>query len=112
MVDIASAQMPYSGTVFTLTCTIRVDENVNTAVDVDGVWSKGAVQLANNSCISISETTSTGDRTYTTTLTFSPLRNNSVDAGNYTCNAIVTSLLPYITSNSNSDTHQLDVIGK
>ena len=104
--------MPYNGTVFTLTCTIGVDENVDTSVNVDGVWIRGDDLLANDSNINISGTSLIRDMTYATTLTFSPLRNNSVDTGEYTCTATVISPSQYIIYNSNSDTLQLDVVGK
>ena len=104
--------MPYNGTVFTLICTIKVHKNVDTTVDVSGVWTKGAALLADSSYMSISQATPTENNTHETTLTFNPLRNESFDTGNYTCSANVTSPSPYITSNSSSSNIHLSVVGK
>ena len=111
---VASAHVPYAGTVFTLTCTIQVHGNVDTPVDVTGEWSKGGLTLLADSseCINISEATSIVDTfTYETSLTFIALRSSD-DAGEYTCNATVSSTpQTYIFPNSNTNTFHLDIKG-
>ena len=113
-VAVFGAQISYAGTLFTLTCTIQVNENVHTPIDVTGEWSKGGVTLAVDSsgCMNISEAISTVDMfTYETSLTFTPLRS-SVDAGEYTCNATVSSVpQTYIRPNSNTNTFHLVING-
>ena len=98
---------------FTLTCTVRVNENVDTSVDVTGEWSKGGMALVvdNSGCISISEATTMDRFTHETSLIFTPLRS-SIDAGEYNCSATVSSAPQvYIRPNSNSNTFQLVING-
>ena len=109
-------QPTYNGTNVTLTCTIRLNTVVDTAVNVSGTWlnSTNVLTTSNTTSITVSETRVIEHLTYQTLLQFEPLRNNSMDGGVYVCEATVTpfSMPQYIRNISNNGSYFLRVAGK
>ena len=90
--DITSSRPAYNGTNFTLTCTITLNEAVDTSVNVVETWTKDddSMTLESEDCIAISNANPTGDsNVYVTTLTFNPLGNEARHGGSYACNASI-----------------------
>ena len=78
---------PESGTLrhgdnLTLTCTIRLDEAIDTGVDVTVVWNGPAGNISPDNLTIYSNTV------YESTVTFSSLMTS--DSGGYTCTAAVS----------------------
>ena len=115
-IDITTMQPTYNGTNVTLTCTIRLNTAVDSAVNVSGAWQKSTNVLttSNTTSITVSETQVIEHLTYQTLLQFEPLRNNSMDGGVYVCEATVTpfSMPQYIRNISNNGSYFLRVAGK
>ena len=77
----------FQGIEVTFTCSIILDEAVDTSVTVQGTWNRNGTELVNDGRISVSYAP-LAMPPYKTTLTFNPL--NISDAGAYECSATVT----------------------
>ena len=104
---------PYSGTVFTLTCVVELESEVDTSVTVLTSWTKDDIELNNTSRITVdSEAMLITTSTYGSDVVFRPLSNRgSGDDGNYTCLAEIRDD-EYITGSSSSDTQTILVEGQ
>ena len=116
-IDITTMRPTYNGTNVTLTCTIRLNTAVDTAVNVSGTWLKSTNVLttSNTTSITVSETQVIEHLTYRTLLQFEPLGNYSRDGGgSYVCEATVTPISgpQYIRSISDNGLFFLSVEGK
>ena len=114
---ITSNRPAYNGTNFTLTCTITLNEAVDTSVNVVDTWTKDgdSMALENEECIDISNAKSTStSNVYVTTLTFNPLGNETRHGGSYACNANVEPNpdSTFVQGNSNTMDYVLIVEGK
>ena len=109
-------QPTYNGTNVNLTCTIRLNTAVDTAVNVSGTWrnSTNVLTTSNTTSITVSETQVIEHLTYQTFLQFKPLGNYSRDRGSYVCEATVTPISgpQYIRNISNNGSFFLSVEGK
>ena len=104
----------YAGTPLTLTCSIQLNPAVDTTVMVTRMWRGPASQVVSNSShVSVSNILKRSAFIYETTIQFSPL--NTVDGGNYECEATVTpdpQSQFVIMSTAGSDTHPVTVQGE
>ena len=97
----------------TLTCTIELDEAVDTGVDVTVVWTgpPGDTMLSPDGRITVSEVT--GSRpTYQSIVDITSLQMS--DSGNYTCNATASpDGIPFVTaSQAGAATTTVQFVGK
>ena len=115
-IDITTMQPTYNGTNVTLTCTIRLNTAVDTAVNISGTWrnSTNVLTTSNTTSITVSETQVIEHLTYQTLLQFEPLGNHSRDGGSYVCEASVIPISwpEYIRNISNNGSFFLSVEGK
>ena len=106
-VDVPSTPL-YTGTILTLTCIITVIEQVDTDVTATVTWTgPGDMELPDDDRITVMQPSS-----LVSTLTFTPL--TTADAGDYTCEATVSSNSPEFVSESTAamDMLTLTVEGK
>ena len=78
---------PYNGSEYNLTCTVTVDENVDTEITITSQWMMSPGTDTTDNTISDSSER-VGELEQQRNLTFRPLR--SEDSGEYTCNATIT----------------------
>ena len=101
----------YSGTVFTLTCIVRLVSEVDTTVIVSTTWSKNEMDITDTDdritvdSIAVHNTNIT--YIYESDIIFNPLSNmtSGGDNGQYTCSALVEDS-DYITGSSNNSATQ------
>ena len=103
----------YAGTPLTLTCSIQLNQAVDTTVMVTRTWrGPGSQGVSNSSRVTMSNILKRSAFLYETTIQFSPL--NTVDGGNYVCEATVTpdpQSQFVIMSTTGNDTHPITVQG-
>lgn len=89
--SISAPNIPIHGTISVRTCTAIVSGSVDSEHDVMFEWYRDNQLLTNTSDgrVVVSETVKT-TTAYSDTLVHSPLANNSVDGGVYTCRVTVT----------------------
>ena len=80
----------YSGTSLQLTCTVILNDVVDTGVMVGAVWRRGGEAVATTNRITVSTITAVSESEYQTSLAISPL-DSSADSGYYTCESVVSS---------------------
>ena len=103
----------YTGTSLILTCTIELDETVDTPVVVTGAWRRSGDLLANSSRVHISELTESSVLVYETSLSLSPL-SNLLDSGHYECTSLIRpdSESVFVIMGTASDTLTINIEGK
>ena len=79
----------YAGSRQTLTCTVLLDELVDTLVNVSILWRKSGVLISNNSRISVSDVSRISNHVYQARVTFSPV-SMTLDSGQYSCKTSVS----------------------
>ena len=85
------ADPPYAGTLFILTCTLTLDQAIDTPVVVKGIWSRATAVSLENSRTTNSTTRSDSEYVYVTTLEINPLSSDmDEDDGDYICEATIT----------------------
>ena len=115
-VDLSSTIL-YSGTVFTLTCIVRLVSEVDTTVTVSTTWSKNEMDITDTDdritvdSMAVQDTNIT--YIYESDIIFNPLSNMMPggDDGQYTCSALVEDS-DYITGSSNDATQNITVEGQ
>ena len=102
----------YAGTTLTFTCTIELDDQVDTGVMVTVDWTGPDGLMLNNARISITEASLTGPP-YESRVMFDPLSDGPEDGGTYTCMATVSPVEKeeYILTGSNDNTVSIDITG-
>ena len=106
----------YSGTVFTLTCIVRLVSEVDTTVIVSTTWSKNEIDINTDTRITV-DSMAVQDTNityiYESDIIFNPLSNmmSVGDDGQYTCSALVEDS-DYITGSSNDATQNITVHGQ
>ena len=89
---------PYNGTVFTITGIVQLDQNVDTAVTISGMWSNsGGVAQDSTS------------PPYPTSLTFHPLATNSSGMYTLTVSVRASDNSQYIVGNNGSVSYSVIV---
>ena len=90
--DIAiSLRPPIAGTLFILTCTITLDQAVDTPVVVEGNWARNTTFPLENSRTNINATRRDSEYVYVTTVAINPLSSDmNEDDGDYICEATIT----------------------
>ena len=90
--DIAiSLRPPIAGTLFIMTCSITLDQAVDTPVVVEGNWARNTTFSLENSRTNTSSTRRDSEFVYVTTLEINPLSSNmDEDDGDYICEATIT----------------------
>ena len=79
----------YAGSRQTLTCTVLLDELVDTLVNVSILWRKSGVLISNNSRISVADVSRISNHVYWSRITFSPI-SMALDSGRYSCETLVS----------------------
>ena len=104
----------YAGTPLTLTCSIQLNQAVDTTVMVTRMWSgPGSQAVSNSSRVAVSNLAERSGNQYESTIEFSSLYTS--DSGNYECEATV---IPdpqsqFVNgSRAGSDTHSVTVCGE
>ena len=97
----------------TLTCSITLDEAVNTSVMVQGMWNRNGTELidgTDSGRITVDNPAMTTPP-YGTTVRLNPLNNNT-DAGLYECMAMVDPVDDtYITGNTATTERNVTIVG-
>ena len=109
-VDIVPVGEPINGTLYNLSCTVRVIDSVNTGVSISSEWLL-ANEPDNSSTISIvSEEVVRLEQRHN--LTFTPLRG--ADAGEYVCRANITPSVntDFIVESSGNESYFVTVESK
>ena len=103
----------YAGTTLTFTCTIELDEQVDTGVMVTADWTGPDGSMLNNARISITAASLTGPLMYESRVMFDPLSDGPEDGGTYTCMATVSPVEKeeYILTGSNNTTISIEITG-
>ena len=115
-VNLSSNYSLYSGTVYTLTCIVRLVSEVDTTVNVSTTWSKNESALNTDDRITV-DSMAVQDTNityiYESDIVFNPLSNmtSGGDNGQYTCSALVEDD-DYITGSSNNATQNITVDGQ
>ena len=105
-----------SGTVFTLTCIVRLVSEVDTTVIVSTTWSKNEIDINSDDRITV-DSMAVQDTNityiYESDIIFDPLSNmtSGGDDGQYTCSALVEDS-DYITGSSNDASQNITVEGQ
>ena len=82
---------PNAGTLFIMTCTITLDQAVDTPVVVEGNWARNTTFSLENSRTNINATRRDSEYVYVTTVEINPLSSNmNEDDGDYICEATIT----------------------
>ena len=112
--DIAiSLRPPIAGTLFIMTCTITLDQAVDTPVVVEGNWTRNTTFSLENSRTNISTTRRDSEFVYVTTLEINPLSSNmDEDDGDYICEATITpQASEFVTKVTTDDLQRITVQG-
>ena len=105
----------YSGTVFTLTCVVKLALEVDTTVTVITSWNKNGNMISNTSrtsADSVAVQNTIFQYVYESSVVFNPLSNMELggDDGDYICSAEVQNVT-YITGSTSSGTQTIAVEG-
>ena len=103
----------YAGTTLTLTCSIELREQVDSPVSVTASWTGPGGLALSNMRTNISEAVHVGGLMYESRAVISPLGNQTVDGGVYTCTAMVTVTGngEYIREAMNNNTINITITG-
>ena len=96
----------YQGTELVITCTVTVDNAVNTRINISLRWNSESAEIMNGQYITISDTSSSGLE-YTSTVTIRPV--NTTDSGSYSCTVSVNPTSPH-TDNITSSMKKKDTV--
>ena len=104
----------YAGTTLNLTCSIELRVEVDSPVSVTASWTGPDGLALNNMRINISEAMHVGGLTYESRVVISPLDNQTVDGGVYTCTVMVTVTgnAEYIREAMNNNTIVITIEGE
>ena len=96
----------YQGTELIITCTVTVDNAVNTRINVsmmwnNMMWNSESAEIMNGQYITISDISSS-DRVYTSAVHIRPV--NTTDSGSYTCTVSVSPTIPHTDNITSSAT--------
>ena len=96
-----------------LTCTIELNETVDTPVVLTGTWRRSGDLIANTSRAHISEVIQNSALVYQTSLSLVPL-SSTLDSGQYECESLVRpdSGSEFVVMGRGSDTLSASVKGK
>ena len=104
-VAIEEVGMPFNGTRFILSCIVRVDNSVDTDINISSQWLTNAATVMTGN--TISESSEGMDHVHRHNLTFSPLRTQ--DQGMYTCSVAVSPEKEFIRGTSSDNTTTVTV---
>ena len=107
-VVIKEVGMPFNGTQYTLSCIVRVDNSVDTAINISSQWLNNTPTVMTGD--TVSENSERMNLVQIHNLTFSPL--TSGDEGLYMCNTTVVSESQFVTGSSADTTTTVTVKGK
>ncbi len=96
-----------------MTCSIVLNESVDTTVEIGIIWRKGGETVSTGGRTSVSDTLSVGETSYMSTLTISPV-DSTTDSGHYSCAVTVkpTPTSTFIVMATAEDTTTITVAGE
>lgn len=77
----------YTGTSLQLACSFQLTNFVDTAVELNSVWSRGGEVITNGSRINISAASAIRPSIFQTTVYISPV-SDTMDSGQYSCQSV------------------------
>ena len=112
-IAISLRRPPIAGTLFIMTCTITLDQAVDTPVVVEGNWDRNTTFSLENSRTNINATRRDSEYAYVTTVEINPLSSNmDEDDGDYICEATVTpQASEFVTKVTTDDLQRIIVQG-
>ena len=108
-----SLRPPIAGTLFIMTCTITLDQAVDTPVVVEGNWARNTTFSLENSRTNINATRRDSDFVYVTTLEINPLSSSmDEDDGDFICEAtIIPQAFEFVTEVTAENLQHITVQG-